>query len=176
MKKLSAILFFLAFLSMHGQAKKTFGKDIYALIGKEMNPRVYGNRIDFDQYSVNDGGGHLMDTGTKDEYAVNYLLSDKELFYVFEIRKQGAKYFRVLDILAINKKEASQYMVITSFCETAKGADSGIIALVNDKDDPEYYTKIVKAWRANPDTGKFEPMKPNQVKRCSNEGYGAGDE
>ena len=52
-----------------------------------------------------------------------------------------------------------------TFCSCLKDSISNpeIIALVKAEDDKEYYDKIVKAWRANRETGEIEIIKSKKV-------------
>jgi len=159
---------------------KLWGEDIKSLIGKQMSPTKTGSYIEFGTYSIVEGGGTVISDVSHaftDTHAVGYWHSDTESFYVFEVKKPGTENFTVTDVLAIPREDIVKYRLIDSYCETAEGGDPEIIALVNDKEyNSEYYTKIIKAWRANRTTGKFELVKPRKVKRCGNEGYGADED
>ena len=62
---------------------------------------------------------------------------------------------------------------LTEYCYTNNGVDVEIIALVKVTDNNvEFYTKIIKAWRANRKTGKFEKIAKRKVKKCDNENNG----
>lgn len=180
MKVIGAIFFCLVFFTMQGQMKKSLGKDIYVLIGKELTLSETGGQIDFDEYSIVSGGGHLIvgeQRKYNEIYSIQYWHSDKESYYLFAKKSSRFDNYTVTDVLTIPRKNVVKYKVIDIYCETLQGADPEIIALVKDKEyNPEYYTKIVKAWRANRNTGKFEVVTPSKVKRCGNEGYGADED
>ncbi|MFP9098614.1 hypothetical protein ACLI09_06125 [Flavobacterium sp. RHBU_24] len=158
---------------------KLWGADISQLIGKEISPSKTGSYIEFDKYTIKEGGGNIL-TQNKDNYSyvysVLYWQSEANSYYVLARNKFRIGSFTVTDILTIPRADVLKYIVVDAYCEKGDGGDQEIIALVNDKDNPEYYTKIVKAWRANRNTGKFETVKPKQVKRCRNEGYGADED
>jgi hypothetical protein len=157
-----------------------WGADISQLIGKEISPSKTGIHIDFEKYSIEEGGGYIIaddEQQYSDLYRIQYWHSDKESYYLLASNKFRIGNFTVTDVLTIPREDVLKYTLIDAYCETAEGNDPGIIALVKDKEyNPEYYTKIVKAWRANRNTGKFEPVKPKKVKRCGNEGYGADED
>lgn len=77
---------------------------------------------------------------------------------------------KITDILEIDKNDL-QHKKLTEYCITKTGWDSEIIALVNDV-DTEFYTKIIKAWRADRKSGKFRKVRQKNIKKCENESYG----
>lgn len=155
---------------------KLWGKDIYSLIGYDY--LTLENKIDFEDYSIfNTGNGYLLAKDNKqsnDEFGVVICSSSTHIFYLF-LKYQtigNNKKAIILDILEIDKIDLAG-KIMTEYCETTKGADAEVLALVKDtKGNPEYHTKIVKAWRLNRKTGKFEVVERKKVKRCGNEGYG----
>ena len=104
------------------------------------------------------------------DFGIAFSYSDtKTLLLFFKI--ENTKKI-IIDILEIDKKEL-QGNKLTEYCNTIKGADAEIIALVKETDNnAEFYTKIKKAWRANRKIGKFEKIAKRKVKKCSNENYG----
>jgi len=104
------------------------------------------------------------------DFGIAFSYSDtKTLLLFFKI--ENTKKI-IIDILEIDKKEL-QGNKLTEYCQTIKGADAEIIALVKETDNnSEFYTKIKKAWRANRKIGKFEKIAKRKVKKCSNENYG----
>lgn len=155
---------------------KLWGKDIYSLIGYDY--LTLGNKIEFQEYTLtNTSSGFLLSNNNKvatDDFGIVFCHSTTKTYYLF-IKYQTIndnKKAIITDILEIDKKELKGNL-FTEFCETRNGKDSDIVALVKDTgNNPEYYTKIVKAWRANRETGKFERIKKNKIKRCGNESYG----
>jgi hypothetical protein len=152
-----------------------WGKDASQLIGKEVSPAKTGNTIIFKDYTITQAGGYIIDYGNKaynGAFAVNQWHSDKQNFLLFSVRKKENDNFKILDVLEINNKDLKNNMLVTEYCETDV-ADPEILAIVTDtKDNPEYYTQIIKAWKANRRTGKFEVIQPGTVKRCGNENDG----
>jgi len=104
------------------------------------------------------------------DFGIAFSYSDtKTLLLFFKI--ENTKKI-IIDILEIDKKEL-QGNKLTEYCQTIKGDDAEIIALVKETDNnSEFYTKIKKAWRANRKIGKFEKIAKRKVKKCSNENYG----
>jgi hypothetical protein len=155
---------------------KLWGNNIYSLIGYDY--LKLGNKIEFQEYTLtNTGSGFLLPNYNKvaiDEFGIVFCHSSTKTYYLF-IKYQTVNYKKkaiITDILEIDKNELTGNL-FTEFCETKTGSDSEIVALVKDtKDNPEYYTKIVKAWRANRKTGKFKSIKKNKIRRCGNENYG----
>lgn len=154
---------------------KLWGKDIYSLIGYDY--LTFGNEIAFENYTItNSGSGFLLpydNIAGSNEFGIAICYSSSKAYYLF-VKYQTVNDKRksvITDILEIDKHKLSSNS-LSEFCETVNGGDGEILALVKDtKGNPEYYTKVIKAWRANRKTGKFEPIKRNIVKRCSNETY-----
>lgn len=155
---------------------KLWGNNIYSLIGYDY--LTIGSKIEFQEFTLtNTGSGFLLSNYNKiatDEFGINICHSSTKTYYLF-IKYQTVndkKKAIITDIIELDKNELMGNLFV-EFCETKIGGDSEIIALVKDtKDNPEYYTKIIKAWRANRKTGKFESVKKNKIKRCGNESYG----
>lgn len=155
---------------------KLWGKDIYSLIGYDY--LTLGNKIEFDEYTItNSGSGFLLSNDNNartNEYGIAFCHSLTKTYYLFikYQTKNDKKNAIISDIIEIDKKELKDNK-LTEYCETKKAGDTEIIALVKDtKDNPEYYMKIIKAWRANRKTGKFESVKRNKISRCGNESNG----
>jgi|LakMenEpi03Oct11_1017367.scaffolds.fasta_scaffold00622_2 hypothetical protein len=155
---------------------KLWDNNIYSLIGYDY--LTLGNEIEFQEYTLtNSGSGFLLSNNNKvatDEFGIIFCHSSTKTYYLFiKYQKVNDKKKAIItDILEIDKNELTGNL-FTEYCETKEGIDSEIIALVKDtKDNPEYHTKIIKAWRANRKTGKFESIKKNKISRCGNESYG----
>lgn len=154
---------------------KLWGRNIYALIGN--NYSLLGNKLEFDEYSItNTGSGFsLSNTNETGGYTIGICHSSTKTYYLLKKNQSvyGKKTQLITDILEIDKEELRAGYKLTEYCETNNGIGADIIALVKATDNnPEYYTKIIKAWRANRKTGKFESIKKRKIKRCGNEGYG----
>ncbi len=101
---------------------------------------------------------------------LHFLILKLKYSYYFSKLKIQKKI--IIDILEIDKKELKENK-LTEYCYTNNGVDVEIIALVKDTDNNvEFYTKIIKAWRANRKTGKFEKIAKRKVKKCDNENNG----
>ena len=104
------------------------------------------------------------------DFGIAFSNSDTKTFLLF-FKIENTKKI-IIDIIEIDKKELRGNK-LTEYCNTIKGADTKIIALVKETDNnAEFYTKIKKAWRANRKIGKFEKIAKRKVKKCSNENYG----
>ncbi len=141
---------------------KLWGKDVHSLIGCY---RPLGSEVIFNDYAIQYLGGFLLSTDGDDSFGIEqYLSSDKRFLMLFT----GKHLIR--DVLEIDKKELEN-RTLTEYCITKNGLETEIIALVNPT-ETEFHTKIVKAWRANRDTGKFEKVNKRKIKKCINHSYG----
>lgn len=154
---------------------KLWGRNIYALMGYDY--LTIGDKIEFDAYSIeNSGSGFLLlkDSGDAPYYGVAICHSASQSYYLL-VKYQTVndkKCATITDILEIDKNDLRENKLIES-CETKNGSGPGILALVKkETSNPKYYTKIIKAWRANRKTGKFESVKKTTIKHCNNENYG----
>lgn len=118
----------------------------------------------------NESGFLLQKENFATDFGIAFSNSDTKTFVLF-FKIENTKKI-IIDIIEIDKKEL-QRNKLTEYCNTIKGADAEIIALVKKTDNnAEFYTKIKKAWRANRKIGKFEKIAKRKVKKCSNENYG----
>lgn len=150
---------------------RTWGKDIYSLIGGN---EIRLDSIVFDDYTARSGGGYLIESKASNDLSrfwVSYWNSDKSRFFL--LTKVEGDEFVIKDILEIDKSTiAKNQRIVDQLCCTDK-EDQEIIALVNDaQSNTEFYTKIHKAWRANRTKGKFEPFPASKVTKCFNESFG----
>jgi hypothetical protein len=83
---------------------------------------------------------------------------------------EGKSLFTAVDILEINGIEKDQRFEF-GMCRLNEKSDLQIIAL-SEYTDTEYLTKIKRAWRVNPEKGKFEEI-PTTGVDCVNMSYGA---
>ena len=155
---------------------KLFGKDINALKGYDY--LSIGNKIVFDNYSVtNAGSGFLLpkDKNEPDTYfgiASCYSATNRYYLFLKYETKNNIKKAIIIDFIELKNADLIGNK-LTEYCESINGADSELIALVKNTDgNPENYTKIIRAWRANRISEKFEPINPKDVKQCGNESYG----
>ncbi|RKS02806.1 hypothetical protein [Flavobacterium sp. 102] len=100
----------------------------------------------------------------------NYILLFDEL--IREANNPKPKY-KILDTLNISKLSIEENIAICT-CRHNKIPDSEIIAIVKSQanDGIEFYTNIVKAWRADTKTQKIVPIEDLKGIDCINEGYG----
>ncbi len=111
---------------------------------------------------------------TSDNYGISRIAKLGYNILVFErIIPDGIKVrFKLLDTLHIGRL-TQRRAVIPVLCDLNKKNDSEIVALVI-MDDNEYFTKVIKAWRANKRTNRFERISTKGIS-CLNDGYGAED-
>lgn len=166
MKKIIVLFFVFSSIFTYSQSNLD-GKNIHSLIGKEF----FGlkDNIVFEEYAVNKGGGYLLQKDNfHDNFGIHFYNSAEKLFLVFT--KFSNSRHKILDILEMDKKDL-QGKKLTEYCSTKKGCNTEIIALV-DEADTEFYTKVLKAWRANRKSEKFEKVPPKKILKCGNESYG----
>ncbi|MEP7264429.1 MAG: hypothetical protein ABI772_08025 [Bacteroidota bacterium] len=152
---------------------KLWGEGAQSLIGSNISGT--GNTINFEKYTVALGGGYLIhDDQKKDSsiYGIMYAHSDSSSFYFFTKHTNNNEIIKVLDVLEIKKEDMTNKKWVESYCYT-DAVDPELIALVKTNDKEQgYYYNIIKAWRANRQTEKFETVNRNKVKKCENESYG----
>jgi hypothetical protein len=155
---------------------KLWGKNIYKIKGYDYT--ALGRLIEFDDYTlINSGGGYLLpiDKNKPDVvYSISICSIESSYVYLFlkHTKDNNIKNSIITDLLEIGKTILTTNTKLMEFCETQKGADAEIIALVEDKgDNPIYYSNIIKAWKANRKTEKFERIKKKKVIKCGNESY-----
>ena len=162
-----------------------WGKDVYTIVG--MDYWKLGNEVYFQDYAmVNTGSGYLIsdaESNGLDHYGIVFCHSTKSMFYLFLHHQtiEGKKVATVLDVLEVDrgyfkKCKMAEFCDVYDFESDAVyelKSDDEIMALVKDQPgNPEYYTKVRKAWRANRLSGKFEPVNRKIVKLCVNESFG----
>ncbi|MDR6968841.1 hypothetical protein J2X31_002867 [Flavobacterium arsenatis] len=112
-----------------------------------------------------------MDKGNFDtDFGIAFSYSETHSFLLF-FKIENTKKI-IIDILKIDNKDLNGNKLI-EYCYSKNGADSELIAIVESSNSHnEFYTKILKAWRANRESEKFEKVKPEKIKKCNNESYG----
>jgi hypothetical protein len=146
---------------------------IQSLVGTEHLTSVH--KIFYKGDSLVNGGGYrLPEYSSPYEFGISYWASPSSWFYFFVKYPRGSnsKHGIIVDILEIPKHDLTNKKYVDGSCETIESLDPEIIALVKAKGNPEFYNKIIKAWKANRMTEKFEIYKKKKVKKCGNEGYG----
>lgn len=165
----------LLLLSVPCFSQSVVGRNAEAIIGQDY--LKFGEIIEFEEYVLhNPKGGYMIpkDSHHPDaDFGLSNLYSDTHIYFFFlKFENHAIKKALILDVLELKRSDLGNSK-ITEYCETKSGPDSEIFALVPDKEgNPEYYTQIVKAWRANRDTGKFETLRKRKIRRCGNESYG----
>ncbi len=155
---------------------RSWGDNIFSLKGTILPVKT--DSICFGEYTIRNGGGYTItsgDTTNKNKHFISYWNAADAAYYIFErgVSKAENRKRMVLDVLEIKKSELAGDGIVVEGCETATGRDAELMALVKkQKGNPEYYTKIIKAWRANRVSGKFEPVERTKIKRCANESDG----
>lgn len=144
-----------------------WGKTANSLIGQ--NYTKLGNKIVFENYSIIHTGGYLLpkDNLNTDFGIAEYRSAEKRFLLLYKISNSKKT---ITDILEIDKKDFKNRK-LTEYCSTKNGFDSEIIAIVKDS-DTEFHSKIIKAWRANRENGKFEKVSNRKITKCGNESYG----
>jgi hypothetical protein len=120
---------------------------------------------------IKNEGGFLLEKGNFDTaFGIAFSHSETQTFLLF-FKIENTKKI-IIDILAIDKKDLKENK-LSEYCYSKNGADSELIAIVKESNlNSKFYTKILKAWRANRKNEKFEKVKPKMIKKCSNESYG----
>lgn len=151
---------------------KLWGNDVHSLVGS--NIINANNYINFQNYTITLGGGYMIDDKEKkytSRYGIWNAHSDSSWFYFLVQHSNDNQSAVVLDVLEIKKEDMNSKKWIESYCYTDT-FDPEIIALVKTNNrDQEYYYNIVKAWKANRETGKFELINKKRIKKCLNESY-----
>ena len=175
MKRLTLFVLLLSVTFGFSQTK-IWSKNMNSIIGQDY--KTLGDTIVLeDQTITKTGSGYMLSKDNKasnEDYGIVICRSTKSIFYLFLKfqRIDSEKKEIILDILEIDRTYLTGN-IMTEYCETKNGSDTEILALVKDtKDNPEFYTKVVKAWKANRKSEKFEKISKKKVKRCGNEGYG----
>jgi hypothetical protein len=171
MKVITALLFLFSTSIIYSQTKFKNVESIVGVEYSELEREIY-----FDNFTLtNTGGGYLL---PKDEnfndFSINYCHSETSIFFLFIKHHyvNGKKLKTVKDVLEIKKSGIGKKQKITEYCQTKNGVDSEIFAIVKEDSNPEFYTKIIRAWRANRKTERFEKIKPRKIVKCGNESYG----
>lgn len=144
-----------------------WGKDIYSLIGYDYVK--VGREIQFKDYRIDFVGAYLLpnDEKTKSEFAIATYKSAQKRFYLLLKTIDNKRI--IIDILEIKTTEFENLKIV-EYCQMEKEIELGIIAVVkNKRESQKFYYEILKAWRANQKTGKFETIKKNKIKKCQNE-------
>jgi hypothetical protein len=107
----------------------------------------------------------------KFDFGISQITNKKLNVIIFDKVVPGLKStFEILDTLQIRNLKKTEYISF-QLCRKDSINDSEIIAVVLF-DDTEYFTKVLKAWRANRKTGKIIEIETTGID-CMNEGYGA---
>jgi len=108
--------------------------------------------------------------GNKFDFGIAQIRNKELNVIIFDKVVPGLKStFEILDTLQIRNLKETEY-ISYQLCRKDTINDSEIIAVVLF-DDTEYFTKVLKAWRANRKTGKIIEIETTGID-CMNEGYG----
>jgi|SRR5690554_5676423 len=145
-----------------------WGKDVNSLIGSDY--LKLGNNIVFEEYSLQYIGGYSLSKENSDNSfeIAQYSSSDKQILLFLKSTNYHQNI--ITDALEIDKEDL-QNNILTEYCVIKNDLEKEIIALVNPT-NTEFHTYIIKAWRANRETGKFEEVNKRKIKKCPNHSYG----
>lgn len=82
----------------------------------------------------------------------------------------GTPYWELKDVFVVPRTRRHEKLIYAS-CFSGGKPDREVVAVVDRRQDAEFYTRVSRAWRANRATEKFEEM-PTRGVKCENEGYG----
>lgn len=113
---------------------------------------------------------------TRDNYSIatiikgnyNILLFEKDLL----INNGSTVRYKLLDTLNIGVLK-KPYAIVYSSCRISRKNNSEIVALVKGE-NKEYFTKILKTWKANKKTERFEKISTKGID-CFDNGYSEVD-
>lgn len=107
------------------------------------------------------------------QYGVSYLKEGKKemlwLNLISSPDSNGDVMYEVKDVLHLPSIKSNEELA-GFFCLVDGKPDAGIIAIVVSE-EVEYRRQIRRAWRANPETTRFERISPRGV-ACANPGWG----
>jgi len=167
----SAVFLFVLF-GVIGAKSQVPHESIQSLIGQDY--KTLGKKIDVRGVLLaNTGSGYMIAQTDRAavQFSINFLQSDRSVFYLLVKHRPDNSERIITDVLEIKKTDIGKNQKLTEYCEL-NGHDPEIFAIVKAKGNPEYYTKIYKAWRANRHTEKFEAANIRKIKRCGNESFG----
>jgi len=160
-------------------------KNEYCLWGNDVNDLIGTSSGDLEgeivlkSRTITGGGSGFLLVNDSNYLGSNYgIISwyDREFVYKFFMKFEhpdGRRKVTILDILKIKREEFKDGIAFVPYCSTTSGMDNEIVALIKKADgNTEFHTKILKAWRVNRKTGKFEKIPKETVKKCYNEDYG----
>jgi hypothetical protein len=114
------------------------------------------------------------------EYAIvwfNDSLTDRQLIILEKIVRdspsQKQPNYLILDTLFVQFKSKDDWISICE-CYQDSAFNPELIALVKAVDNPEYFTKIKKAWVADISLGKIVSLKKSRGIKCVNQDFGVG--
>ncbi|WP_329805174.1 hypothetical protein [Flavobacterium facile] len=109
------------------------------------------------------------------KFAVSqYFDKNKYLIILEEKLKNGKKISsKIVDTILINHLKKNENIVLGECCINDIH-NSQIIAVIKNSynNDEEYFKNVVKAWKADPKTGKIFPIHDLKEVDCFNEGFG----
>ncbi|HLG03198.1 MAG TPA: hypothetical protein VI731_06360 [Bacteroidia bacterium] len=141
---------------------------------------IYRNANEVPQFkNFTEIGGALIDNGEgavgESEFAISHITDSIRHILILEklVRENNnpqSKY-QVLDTINIGSVKQSEYITYCN-CYSDTVFDPEIIAWVIADGAAEYYDRIIKAWRADTETGEITLIKDTRGIKCTNECYG----
>ena len=142
------------------------GPDFRSLIGKEYQS--------LNEFGIMKGyaeqAGIMLENLNDKEYGLSYYKKGPIHVIAFErvIREpNGTTKYILLDILKINNVDKEQYVKLGLNRLNGKN-DINIVSIYQYENNVRFFTKIVKAWRANRETEKIEQIETKGID-CINE-------
>ena len=148
--------------SKKSEYEKKIGQEYYSL-------RVFKPFINFQDV----GGSYIIKKGSKPFTLSHYKSGDVSIIAFESIADESQRRtkYSLIDILEISDLKQNQ-QIAYGICRLNGEPDQEIFAIYEVSDwDVEFFTQIVKAWRANTKTGKIEEISTKGID-CENEVYG----
>lgn len=127
---------------------------------------------DFSDY--NDFGGMMISAhGEEIQYGFAHYGKENSQIIIFETVRtvQSKGVYTLIDGLVVTDLDSNEVLMYGQ-CSLYGEDDSFIVAVIlDDVEDEEDYTNILRAWRANPNTKRFEVIETKSIS-CVNEGFG----
>lgn len=145
---------------------------------EKIDPSLYKGKI-FTKLSeipyfknYTEGGGAMIDPLNDVEYGfLHYFKDNNHLIILMKIisADYNSVQYSALDMVKINNLPEKHYIYYGN-CRYAKKHDSEIFSIIK-YEDKEYFTIILKSWRADRLKGKIIEIDNNKID-CINAGYG----
>lgn len=160
----------------------TFTLLFWASLSWSQNP-LFEKYIDRDHRSISefedfsdykDFGGMMISAREEEiQYGLAHYGKENSQIIIFETVRtvQSKGVYTLIDGLVVNDLDTNEVLLYGQ-CSLNGENDTFIVAVIlDDVEDEEDYTNIVRAWRANPSTKRFEAIETESIS-CFNEGFG----